>query len=56
MAVVIDLWEWKQERGRLGGRKRPPICRRPRARRAGERAPSSIGDLSAELLALLREE
>lgn len=58
MGVVIDFWEWKRRRhtgkpvGKpVGGRLR----RTDRRGNNGTAAPASIGDLSAELLRLLRE-
>jgi hypothetical protein len=54
MSNVIDFGEWK--RARLGRHQGPPIKRRARAGGGRRRTPTSIGELSAELLRLLQTE
>ena len=56
MGVVIDYWEWRRKRARLGVGG-TPMYRRARAVRGREKThtPVSIGDLSAELLRLIKE-
>lgn len=54
MSNVIDFGEWK--RARLGKHQGPPVRRRARAVRGKGGNPASIGDLSQQLLELLRHE
>lgn len=54
MCEVIDFYEYKARRGRLGALRQHTFMRRPRPRRGeGSKTPSAGTDLSDELRKLL---